>query len=207
MSSMRRTLPKNKCEPQREDSPERSSQLSHVTWDDHRAFDDVGCITPRALWAICTTLQALPICLARGSIRRRMNVIPQRWTGRFVIHHLIPIEFATHDILFRMKGLWDQNDPDANGVALPTSRLRSVVTKLPYHAGAHPQYSRSIQVSLDRMAKYRDGTGMTSAQLLSVFTSFVADVRGAVLELAPGESVNSCRPSWTMHKSGALNAN
>lgn len=186
---------------------ECSSEPCGGTWDDQRGFDDNGCLTPRALWAICTALQALPIALARGSIRRRMNVIPERGTARFVIHHLIPIEFATHDILFRMKGLWDQNDPDANGVALPTSRLRSVVTKLPYHAGAHPQYSRSIQVSLDRMAKYRDGTGMTSAQLLSVFTSFVADVRAAVLELPPGESVNSCRPSWSIDKSGELNAN
>jgi hypothetical protein len=169
-------------------------------WDDQRGFDDDGCITPRALWAICTTLQALPIALTRGSIRRRMNFIPDWVEGRFVIHHLIPIEFATHDILFRMKGLWDQNDPDSNGIALPTSHFGSLAAKLPYHVGPHPQYSRCVEASLDRMTKYRDGTGWTSEQLLRPFTRFVADVRAAILKLAPGESVNSCHFTWTMHE-------
>ena len=200
MSSMRKILRTSSCERQRENSAEPTPQLSSAMWDDQRGFDDHGCITPRALWAICTTLQALPIALARGSIRRQMNFIPDRVNGRFVIHHLIPIEFATHDILFRMKGLWDQNDPDANGIALPTSHLGSLATKLPYHAGPHPQYSRCVEASLDRMAKYRDGTGWTSEQLLRAFTPFVADVRAAILKLAPGESVNSFRFSWTMQE-------
>jgi HNH/ENDO VII superfamily nuclease len=142
--------------------------------------------------AISSVLQALPTCLARASIRKRVSATSSELTGKYAVHHLIPIIFATHDVVWRVRGLWDQNDPVANGIALPISRAQSLVSKLPYHSGPHPQYSRRIEICLNQMAEFRDRVGWSSEKLLPVFDEFVALVRKAVLSLAPGMSVNDC---------------
>jgi hypothetical protein len=163
---------------------------------EQRALEQKCGMTVSTLLGICTVVQALPICLARGSIRRRLTPNQAQADGRFAVHHIIPIEFATHDILWRMKGLWDQNDPAANGLVLATSSAQGFASKLPFHAGPHPQYSRCIAASLDSMANFRDRTGSRSDELLPVFTRFVSHVRAAVLELPPGTSINWCRIEW-----------
>jgi hypothetical protein len=80
----------------------------------------------------------------------------------------------------------------ANGIALPISRAQSLLSKLAYHSGPHPQYSRRIEVCLNQMAEFRDRVGWNSEKFLPVFGEFVALVRKAVLSLAPGMSVNDC---------------
>ena len=164
--------------------------------DEQRELEEKCGITVHTMLGICTVVQALPICLARGAIRRRVTPGSHGVNGRFAVHHVVPIAFATHDILWRMKAVWDQNDPTANGIVLPTSQSQSLTTKLPYHAGPHPQYSRCIETSLDEIAKCRDRSGWTSEQLAGVFLRFVSDVRASVLSLPPGSSVNACRVQW-----------
>lgn len=155
--------------------------------------------------AILSVLQAVPTCVARGSIRRRTSEIAPKMEGNFAVHHLIPIVFATHDILWRMRGFWEQNDSRANGLILPISRAQSFASKLPYHAGPHPRYSRGIEVCLDKMARFRDRLGWSSEMLLPVFAEFVAQVRHAVLALPPGTSVNDCCVEWIFDE-GRLSA-
>lgn len=173
-----------------------ASQIPSNDLEEQRALEETCGITVNTLLGICTVVQALPICLRRGSIRRRGSIDPNNIKGRFAVHHLIPIVFATHDILWRMSGRWDQNDPVANGIPLPTSRAQSFATKLPYHAGPHPQYSRCVERALDSMAEFRDGVGWNSDQLLPLFSDFVSDLREAVVALPPGSSVNDCQFEW-----------
>lgn len=153
-------------------------------------------ITVDTMIAITSVFQALPTCLARGSIRRRASAPPPYLHRSFAVHHVIPIILATHDIVGRVNHLWDQNDPDANGIVLPTSRAESMRSNLPYHAGPHPRYSRSIELILDRMANFRNSVGWISDQLLPVFTGFVSHARKTVLNLPPGSSVNECSIEW-----------
>ena len=147
--------------------------------------------------AISSVLQALPTCLARGSIRRR--ALPAAATGpdKFAVHHLIPIVFAPHDILWRVRDWWDQNDPSVNGVALPISRLQSLACGLPFHAGSHPRYSGWVGEALDAMARHRDQIGWPSVNLVPVLTHYVSQVRAAVIAIPPGSSVDGCKPvTW-----------
>jgi hypothetical protein len=92
-------------------------------------------ITVDTMIAITSVFQALPTCLARSSIRRRVSTPPLYIHGSFAVHHVIPIVLATHDIVGRVNHLWDQNDPNENGLVLPTSRAESLRVNLPYHAG------------------------------------------------------------------------
>lgn len=158
--------------------------------EDQLALEKECGITVDAVLAISSVLQALPTCLARGSLRKRIR--SPELNRNFAVHHLIPIVFATHDVVWRVRGFWDQNDPAANGIVLPTSRAQSLVSKMPYHSGPHPQYSRRIEACLNQIAESRNRVGWSSEKLVPVFVEFVAVVRQAVLSLAPGTSVNDC---------------
>lgn len=117
--------------------------------DEKAALEQRCGIKVEHVLAISSVLQALPTCVARGSIRRRALPTAATVSGKFAVHHLIPIVFAPHDILWRVRDWWDQNDPSVNGVALPISRSQSLACGPPFHAGPHHRYSRWIGEALD----------------------------------------------------------
>ncbi len=179
-------------EPTAVDTHCAESLMSSQAHKEQRALEESCRITVKNLLAVVSVIQALPTCMTRGAIRSKNSPIAKDITGVFAIHHLIPVAFATHDIVRRVTDRWKQNDPVANGIALPTSSAQGLALSLPYHRGPHPEYSRQIGVSLDRIAKFRDMVNWNSDCLLPVFTNFVSQVRAAVLAMLPGVSVNHC---------------
>lgn len=125
----------------------------------------------------------------RGDIRRKY--LDCGVPGSFVVHHIIPIEIQSEEIVMRAKSKgWDINDYYKNGMSLPSSLEESELCNLPYHSGSHGSYTSQVRYMLKELAKKAAEGKWDDSEVKARLEDLVLRLALKILDAGGGKSIN-----------------